>query len=152
MITSRDLIVACMAAALALGVVALAESSQVMPSAVFDWNSFTPEPNKTGSSMTFFKGRTATLDNLEVHVTSLNPGQAPHVPHQHPNEELVIVKEGNIEALVNGEWKKIGPGSVFFIASNQLHGVRNPGPGVATYHVIGWKSAETPGAHELSRQ
>jgi len=145
MITRRDLIVACFTISCALGILAFAaETSTVMSSAVFDWNSVPAEPNKTGSTRTFFKGRSATLDNLEVHVTTLDPGQAPHAPHQHPNEELVIVKEGTIEALVNGEWKKIGPGSVFFIASNQLHGVRNPGPGTATYHVVGWTSSATP--------
>jgi quercetin dioxygenase-like cupin family protein len=145
MITRRDLIVACFAICCTLGILAFAaETSRVMSSAVFDWNSISAEPNKTGSTRTFFKGRTATLDNLEVHVTTLDPGQAPHAPHQHPNEELVIVKEGTIEALVDGQWKKIGPGSVFFIASNQLHGVRNPGPGTATYHVVGWKSSATP--------
>lgn len=145
MITRRDLIVACLAICCTLGIFAFAaETSPVMSTAVFDWNSISAEPNKTGSTRTFFKGRTATLDNLEVHVTTLDPGQAPHAPHQHPNEELVIVKEGTIEALVNGEWKKIGSGSVFFIASNQLHGVRNPGPGIATYHVVGWTSSATP--------
>ncbi len=108
MITRRDLIVACFAICCTLGVIALAaETSPVMTSAIFDWNSISAEPNKAGSTRTFFKGRTATLDSLDVHVTTLNPGQAPHAPHQHPNEELIIVKEGTIEALVNGEWKKI---------------------------------------------
>ena len=78
MITHRDLIVASFAACLTLGVIAIAaETSPVMTSAVFDWNSIPAQPNKTGSTRTFFKGRTATLDNLEVHVTTLNPGQAP---------------------------------------------------------------------------
>jgi len=87
-----------------------------------------------------FKGATATLEQLDVHVTTLNPGQAPHPPHQHANEELIIVKEGTVEFLLNGEWKKAGAGSVIFVASNQLHGLRNPGPGPATYHVISWIS------------
>jgi quercetin dioxygenase-like cupin family protein len=144
MITRRDLMVACLAICCTLGVIALAaETTPVMSSAVFDWSSISFKPNKTGSTGTLFTGRTATLDNLEVHVTTLDPGQAPHAPHQHPNEELVIVKEGNLEVLIDGNWKKIGPGSVFFIASNQLHGVRNPGPGTATYHVVGWKSSAT---------
>lgn len=145
MISRRDILVACFAAACTVGALALAEASEpVMQSAVYDWNSVPEHANATGSKRDFFKGRTATLDQLEVHVTSLNPGAAPHAPHRHPNEELLIVKEGTIECLINGEWKKIGPGSVFFIASNDLHGVRNPGPGPATYHVIGWKSAATP--------
>jgi len=53
----------------------------------------------------------------------------------------VIVREGTIEALVNGEWKRVGPGSVIFNASNQLHGLRNVGSTSATYHVINWNSA-----------
>lgn len=145
MITRRDLIVACIAVIGTMGMLAFAENrTPVMGSAVFEWTSFLEHPNASGSTRDVFKGQTATLDELEVHVTTLNPGAAPHAPHRHPNEELVIVKEGALECLVNGEWKKIGPGSVFFIASNQLHGVRNPGPGAATYHVVGWKSAQTP--------
>ena len=44
---------------------------------------------------------TATLDELECHITTLNPGETPHPPHKHPDEELVIVKEGTVESLVN---------------------------------------------------
>ncbi len=94
----------------------------------------------------FFRTPTATLNELELHVTTLNPGQASHPPHRHPNEELVIIKEGTVEALVQGEWKRLGPGSVIFNASNQLHGLKNVGDGPATYHVINWTSATTPKA------
>jgi quercetin dioxygenase-like cupin family protein len=73
-------------------------------------------------------------------VTTLNPGQQAHPPHRHPDEELIIVKEGTVESLVNGEWKRLGPGSVVFQASNQLHCIRNAGEGTATYHVIKWNS------------
>jgi quercetin dioxygenase-like cupin family protein len=57
---------------------------------------------------------------------------------------MVIVKEGTLESLVNGEWKRVGPGSVIFNASNQPHGLRNPGSVPATYHVINWTTAATP--------
>ena len=75
-----------------------------------------------------------------MHVTTLNPGQTSHAPHQHPNEELLIVKEGTVEAFVSGEWKKLGVGSIIFQASNQLHAIRNVGTGPTTYHVINWSS------------
>jgi len=32
----------------------------------------------------------------------------------------------------------VGLGSVLLIASNDLHGVSNPGPGTATYYVLKW--------------
>ena len=73
-------------------------------------------------------------------MTTLNPGESPHPPHQHPDEEVMIIKEGTVETLVNGETKRIGPGSVIFQAANQLHGIRNVGTVPATYHVIKWNS------------
>ena len=52
----------------------------------------------------------------------------------------MIVKEGTVESLVNGELKRVGPGSIIFQAANQMHGLRNVGDGPATYHVIKWNS------------
>ena len=148
MITRRDLFIALAAIAGTAGVFALANRTPVMGSAVFDWNTIPAKPTEVGSLRSFFKARTATLDELEMHVTTLKPGMASHPPHRHPNEELIIVKQGTVETLSNGEWKRVGPGSVIFNASNQLHGLRNAGPDEAIYHVINWKSAATPEAQQ----
>jgi XRE family transcriptional regulator, regulator of sulfur utilization len=148
MITRRDLLVALIAATLTAGAFGLANQVPVMGSAIFDWNSIPAKPTEVGVVRSFFKARTATLDELEMHVTTLEPGKASHEPHRHPNEELVIVKQGTVEALSNGEWKRVGPGSVIFNASNQLHGLRNVGTDEAIYHVINWKSAATPNAQQ----
>jgi XRE family transcriptional regulator, regulator of sulfur utilization len=144
MITRRDIIVALIAAAFTACGFAAADTTPILRAAVFDWNTIPVKTTPVGSTRQFFKARTATLDQLEVHVTTLNAGQASHPPHKHPNEELVILDQGTLDALVNGEWKRVGPGSVIFNASNQLHGVKNVGSGPATYHVINWTSAETP--------
>ena len=144
MITRRDLVVAFAAIAAALCIVAVADQkAPIMQSAAFDWNTIPVQQTAVGSTRSFFRAPTATLDELELHVTTLNPGQTSHPPHQHLNEELVIIKEGTIEALVQGKWKRLGEGSVIFNASNQLHGLRNVGTTPATYHVINWKSAKT---------
>ena len=141
MVTRRDMVVATVAAGLTLFIGSLARSeTSVMGSSVFDWNMISVKQTKTGAVRQFFRAPTATLDELECHVTTLNPGESPHPPHRHPDEELIIVKEGTVEALVNGEIKRVGPGSVIFQASNQMHGLRNVGNGPATYHVIRWNS------------
>ena len=144
MITRRDLFVALIAVAATVCVVEVLSGSRaetpVMQSALFDWNAVTSKQTDVGAVRQFFRAPTATLDELECHVTTLKPGATSHPPHKHPNEELVIVKEGTVEALVNGEMKRAGPGSVIFNASNQLHGIRNVGAGPATYHVINWSS------------
>jgi quercetin dioxygenase-like cupin family protein len=141
MITRRDLAVGLMASALTLaGVAAASARGDVLGSRVFDWNDLTAQPNKTGSTRKVVQQPTATLDELEIHITTLNPGETPHAPHKHPDEELLIVKEGTVESLVNGELKRVGPGSVIFQAANQLHAIRNVGSTPATYHVIKWNS------------
>jgi quercetin dioxygenase-like cupin family protein len=141
MITRRDGLVALLTLSVTLSVVGLAKTdTSLMGSSIFDWNSIEVKPTKVGATRKFFQAPTATLDELECHVTTLNPGEAPHPPHKHPDEELIIVKEGTVESLVNGQIKRVGPGSVIFQASNQMHSIRNVGQTPATYHVIKWNS------------
>ena len=141
MITRRDVLVGLLGAGLSLtAVTALDARRAVMGSMIFDWTTFVAKPNKTGEVRTVVQQPTATLDELEIHITTLNKGESPHAPHQHPDEELVIIKEGTVESLVNGELKRVGPGSIVFQAANQMHSIRNVGDGPATYHVIKWNS------------
>ena len=79
---------------------------------------------------------TSNLSRLEIHVTTLAPGESPHSPHRHAHEELMIVRSGTLEVFQNGATRHAGPGAVIFEASNELHGLRNPGPDSATYMVI----------------
>jgi len=133
--------VALIASSLTLGAVAAASArGPVMGSTIFDWNTLTATPNQTGAVRKVVQQPTATLDELEIHITTLNPGATPHAPHKHPDEELLIVKEGTVESLVNGELKRVGPGSIIFQAANQLNSIRNVGDVPATYHVIKWNS------------
>ncbi|HKC12206.1 MAG TPA: cupin domain-containing protein [Vicinamibacteria bacterium] len=110
-----------------------------MGSAAVAWEDILAKPAK-GLSRPVFQAPTATLDELEVHVTTLPPGEAPHPPHKHPDEEIIIIKEGTVEAIVNGESRRLGPGSVIFQAADQLHTIKNVGDVPAVYHVIKWNS------------
>jgi quercetin dioxygenase-like cupin family protein len=140
-ISRRDAMVAGITLVLtaALGAV-VRPQTQVLRSKAFDWTTLPVNKTAVGETRQVVRSPTATLDELELHVTTLNPGQTSHAPHQHPNEELVIIREGTVEALVQGEWKRLGPGSVIFNASNELHGLRNVGPTPTTYHVVNWTS------------
>jgi quercetin dioxygenase-like cupin family protein len=143
MITRRDLAVASLASLVTLAAAAgvrVAAAPDVMGSTIFDWNDMKPTPNKTGEVRQVVRRPTATLDELEMHITTLNPGESSHAPHQHVNEELVIVRQGTVESLNNGQLKRVGPGSVIFQASNQLHSIKNVGTEPAIYHVINWAS------------
>jgi len=141
----RDLIVAAAASLATLSVVAVAQRpADVVGPSVWDWNGLTARPTDVGAYRHVVRGPTATLDELEMHVTTLNPGLSSHPPHRHPNEELVIVREGQVEVLNGGRWLRAGPGSIIFNASNDDHALRNVGTTPATYHVINWRTAATP--------
>lgn len=113
-------------------------------SGVFDWEKLAVTSTKTGERRAICHGPTVTLLNLEAHVTTLRPGEVPHASHRHPDEELIVVKEGLIEATINGRTERAGPGSIFFFAANDEHGLRNAGSSSATYHVIRMVTAATP--------
>jgi quercetin dioxygenase-like cupin family protein len=144
-ITRRDLTIAAVSIALTGSAGAFAQAGKnILGPAVFDWNTLPVTRSETGETRRVVKQPTATLDELEMHITTLNPGVASHPPHKHPNEELVIIREGTVETLSGGVWKRVGPGSIIFNASNSLHALRNVGTTPAVYHVINWKSATTP--------
>jgi XRE family transcriptional regulator, regulator of sulfur utilization len=110
----------------------------ILGPAVFHWDEMKPVKSAVGSHASLCQQPTATLDQLEMHVGTLNPGEMSHPPHRHVNEELIILREGTCETLSNGEWVRVEAGSVVFNASNSLHGFRNVGPWTAVYHVINW--------------
>jgi len=151
MLTIRDIAVAAVAVAATLAFVkwtpapaaqtaAKSEVPPTMTSSVFDWNKMEAKSNKVSTVRKVFQAPTPTLDELECHITTLNPGQTPHEPHKHVDEELILVKEGTVESLVNGEKRRAPAGSVIFQSSNQLHAIRNVGDTPATYFVVKWNS------------
>ena len=147
--TKREITLICITAlvmCIPMAIIAHKYQQAPLSSTIYDWNSIKVEVTKTGERRQFLQAPTPTLDELELHVTTLNPGEAPHPPHKHPDEELIIIKEGTVESTVNGITKRVGPGSVIFQASNQLHGLKNVGTTQAVYHVIKWKTEKTPKA------
>jgi quercetin dioxygenase-like cupin family protein len=81
---------------------------------------------------------------LECHVTTLNPGEIPHPAHRHPDDEIILVKDGMMEATINGRAQTAGPGSIFFFSSNDEHAMKNVGSTTATYYVIRVVTSATP--------
>lgn len=115
-----------------------------MGSAVFEWQKLKVEPTKTGERRDVVDKPTATMVNFECHVTTLRAGEAPHASHKHPDEEIILIREGQLDVQLNGKTTRAGPGSIVFISSNDEHGVRNAGETSATYYVIRLKTEDTP--------
>ncbi len=117
------------------GASALAAPGKLV-SRVFDWPKLEVKPTKTGERRAVVDSPTTTLANFECHVTTLQPGVAAHAAHRHPDEEIILVKEGVLDVTINGVTARAGAGSILFYGSNDEHGMRNAGETAASYYVI----------------
>lgn len=141
MIKRRDIYTALIASTATLACVSVAQNSAgLLDSTAWKWEDMQAKKTDVGELRQVVRQPTRTLDELEMHITTLNPRTTSHPPHTHPNEEMVIVREGTLQAHVNGKEVVVGPGSVLFYASMQPHGVKNIGETPATYFVINWAS------------
>ncbi len=113
-------------------------------STVIEWAGLKPATTKTGERRDVFNSPTATLTRLECHVTTLKPGLAPHAQHHHPDEEIILIKEGTLDVTINSRTQTAGPGDIVFFASNDKHGFKNSGATAATYYVIRAVTPATP--------
>jgi pimeloyl-ACP methyl ester carboxylesterase/quercetin dioxygenase-like cupin family protein len=94
------------------------------------------EGNDDKKGREFFLGATHGGFAVEMHETVLGPGTTTHAPHRHPNEEIIVLAEGTLEAYFDEKTEKVEAGSVIWLASNQMHSVRNVGATPCRYFVI----------------
>jgi hypothetical protein len=112
--------------------------------AVYDWEKMKPVTVSNGVRRAVFDGSTATLNKLHCHITTLNPGEVSGPPRLHLQEEVIIVKEGTVEAVSDGKVETAGPGSVIFFQSHAITQLRNATKFPATYTVIYYLTPLTP--------
>ena len=112
------------------------ESSKRLASKAYPFETLPVKVNATNKSHPVLDGETHSGFPIEVHVTELPAGQSPHPPHRHVHEEMFLIQTGILDATVNGKKTRLTPGSVCYVASNDEHGVYNPGPERAEYFVV----------------
>ncbi len=126
-----------------LGGVAEAEGATgggQIPDAVFTLAKATKTDAHFGVTSVYFEGRTEQLKVLTVGSLLLRPGQEPHPPHQHPEEEIIVIGEGSAEILVNGKKNHVGTGAVLYCESNHLHGIKNTGTTPLRFYFFKWQA------------
>jgi quercetin dioxygenase-like cupin family protein len=113
-------------------------SNGVLPSKCYRYEDLpvhtNPETHSEGRPV--FQGETHGGFQIECHMTKLQPGEAPHAAHKHLGEEMFFVREGTLELTVEGKANHLGPGSVGYVASMDMHGVKNVGDVPAQYFVM----------------
>ena len=91
-----------------------------------------------GDLRIYFDGPTDQLKAMTAGSLRLNAGATPHPPHQHPEEEFMVITEGSGEISINGKLQKVVPGSMMYCAANVLHGITNTGKLPLTFYWSKW--------------
>lgn len=112
------------------------------PSKTYRFEDLPVRANGLNRQRSVLQGKTHAGFPIDLHETELAPGQAPHPPHHHVHEEMVLIREGTMEVTIAGRSVNLGPGSVAYVASNEEHGWRNAGTGRAHYFVLALGRAE----------
>src|SRR5216683_270691 len=81
----------------------------------------------------------AILNPMTAGSLRLKPGMSPHAPHQHPEEEFMVITEGAGEISIDGKVTKVSPGSMMYCAAGTLHGIVNTGKDALLFYFYKWK-------------
>jgi quercetin dioxygenase-like cupin family protein len=122
--------------ALAAGTARAQEANKVLPSKAWKYEDLPVRANGENRSRDVFKGQTHTGFPVDLHLTELAPGLAPHAPHKHLHEEILMLQTGTLEVTIEGTTTRVGPGSVVYVHSNEMHGWKNAGTDRAQYFVM----------------
>ncbi len=112
--------------------------NSILPSRCYKFEDLPVKTNsKTGAkTRQVFRGATHDGVPVDLHITTMPPGEMPHPPHHHTHEEIFLIQQGALEATIAGKTTIVGPGSVIYIHSNEEHGVKATGDIPAQYFVF----------------
>lgn len=106
---------------------------------VVDWQNVEFKQTEKGGVRNFLKVPTDLLSEFEMHVTTLNKGIKSHDPHTHTDDEIILVKSGMVEEIVNNKVFQMGEGSFILLNGNEPHGIRNIGNTPCEYFAFRFK-------------
>lgn len=126
---------------LSFGIFLMKEESKPVLSSVYSWNDFEMQKQATRETRSILEGSTTHLEFFKVHATTLYPGKMPHARHTHEvDEELILVRQGQIEITSEKTSKILGPGGIALILPGEEHGLENIGTSEAIYYIMKFRS------------
>lgn len=115
---------------------------QTIDSGVYSWTGAAITKKEFIEQRTLLEGSSRDFRHIKIHATTLAPHRAPHPAHKHDDEELIIIKEGQLTVTLAGKTKTLGAGSIALMMPGDEHGFENKGDTPATYYVMRYESKE----------
>jgi mannose-6-phosphate isomerase-like protein (cupin superfamily) len=99
---------------------------------------FPDQGKPVGTNGVYLAGDTPGSTKFVTGRFVLDPGQTPHAPHTHVEEEVMIVERGTGAIVCDGKTTNVGPGSVMYTAPRAPHGITNTGDKPLVFYYVKW--------------
>jgi quercetin dioxygenase-like cupin family protein len=121
-------------------VTAQAPTEKSLASALVRAEDAVPTRGEWGEWRRYFRGETQGTRDMVVLVVTLKPGHEPHPPHQHAEEEFMILAEGSGTWTLDGREIGAKKGDIVYAAPWTTHGLKNTGNAPLTYYIVKWNN------------
>lgn len=108
-------------------------------SLLVDWSEVAVKKTDRGFRREQFIQPTVLFEKFDMHATTLQAGQVSHAPHTHRQEEIIIIRKGNIEMQIGNTFHKAVPGDLIFLNSGIPHALKNLSYGECEYFAFQWQ-------------
>jgi mannose-6-phosphate isomerase-like protein (cupin superfamily) len=124
------------------------QTEKQLPSGLVRGEDAVPTRGPWGEWRRYFRGDTHGMKDMVVLVVTLKPGQAPHPPHRHAEEEFMILADGSGKWTLGDKEMVAKKGDVVYAAPWTTHGLKNTGDAPLTYYMVKWnnKGVKAPAA------
>jgi (S)-ureidoglycine aminohydrolase len=106
---------------------------------LLDWTEMPMKPTEKGESRQIFNQPTHYFRKIDMHATTLNEGQVSHLPHIHRNEEIILIRSGDVQMYIGGQYHKATAGEIVFLTSGTPHALENKTKGRCEYFALQWQ-------------
>ncbi len=104
-----------------------------------NWNEPAVEKTDRGERRQFFNRPTALFEKFDMHATTLNKGAVSHLPHTHRQEEIILIRRGQVSMQIGDKHYAATAGDLVFLPTGVPHALENKGTGPCTYFAFQWQ-------------
>jgi (S)-ureidoglycine aminohydrolase len=104
-----------------------------------DWPEMIVQQTAKGETRQIFNLSTPWLTKIDLHATTLNPGEVSHPPHVHRSEEIILLRSGHVQMYINGQHYPAAGGDLVFLSSGIPHALENKGTERCEYFALQWQ-------------
>lgn len=116
---------------------------KLVESKVYYWNDLKVVKRPQGESRPILEGTTPDFKLCKVHASTLLPkSRMRKETYTQENEELIIVKEGELTVTIEGKTKILKTGGMALIMSNDLRETENKSDFITIYYVFQFNAVE----------